>query len=197
MSEIKIICASGREITEYIPELAKLRIQVFREFPYLYDGDLDYEEKYLSTYTKSSDTVIVLALDESKVIGASTGLPMEQETGDVQGPFKSAGLNPSEYFYFGESVLNKKYRGRGLGVRFFEERERHAKSLGRFKITTFCAVERPENHPLKPTNYRNLHQFWRNRGYVHHPELRTTFTWKDIDHAEEDKKPLSFWLKAL
>ncbi len=30
---------SGSQIAPYIDELAQLRITVFREFPYLYDGD--------------------------------------------------------------------------------------------------------------------------------------------------------------
>ena len=41
---------SGDKLNQYIPELAELRIRVFRDFPYLYDGDLTYEEKYLQTY---------------------------------------------------------------------------------------------------------------------------------------------------
>ena len=34
---------SGTEAQPYLPDLARLRIEVFREFPYLYDGNLDYE----------------------------------------------------------------------------------------------------------------------------------------------------------
>ena len=77
---------SGEELVRYIPELAQLRIQVFRDFPYLYDGDLAYEERYLQTYIQASDSVIVLALDDDKVVGASTGIPLKYETDEVKKP---------------------------------------------------------------------------------------------------------------
>jgi hypothetical protein len=44
----------GREIEPYLQEIAGLRITVFREFPYLYEGDLEYEMAYLRTLLNSS-----------------------------------------------------------------------------------------------------------------------------------------------
>ena len=41
---------TGAEFDAAIPALANLRIQIFRVFPYLYDGDLAYEEKYLARF---------------------------------------------------------------------------------------------------------------------------------------------------
>ena len=38
----------GEEISAVLPDLARLRIVVFRDWPYLYDGTLEYEEKYLA-----------------------------------------------------------------------------------------------------------------------------------------------------
>ncbi|HRQ91226.1 MAG TPA: GNAT family N-acetyltransferase, partial [Bacteroidia bacterium] len=40
----------GDTLRPHLRELGGLRIAVFREYPYLYDGDLDYEERYLETY---------------------------------------------------------------------------------------------------------------------------------------------------
>jgi len=37
--DIRIKRYSGAALQQYIPELARLRIEVFRDFPYLYDGD--------------------------------------------------------------------------------------------------------------------------------------------------------------
>ena len=42
---IRIERWSGAALEQYIPDLARLRIEVFRDFPYLYDGDYDYEKK--------------------------------------------------------------------------------------------------------------------------------------------------------
>ena len=193
--DIRIERCSGAALAQYIPELARLRIEVFRDFPYLYDGDYQYEEKYLQTYVNTPESVIVLAFDNDKVVGASTALPMKFEMDELKRPFIEQGYNLEDVFYCSESVLNKDYRGLGLGVRFFEQREAHAAFLGGFKHITFCCVERPLDHPRRPSSYVPLDQFWNKRGYVKHPELNTTFSWKDLDDSDETPKPMTFWLK--
>lgn len=192
---LRVECHSGESLNQYIDALAHLRIEVFRDFPYLYDGDLDYERNYLQTYTQSTGSVIVLALDEDAVVGASTGLPMQHETEEFQRPFLAHHYDVSRVFYCAESVLQKRYRGQGLGVRFFQEREQHAQQLGGFDYTCFCAVQRPDDHPLKPASYVPLDKFWTKRGYVKHPELATSYAWQDIDEDKPSEKPMTFWLK--
>ncbi|MCQ9425472.1 GNAT family N-acetyltransferase [Pseudomonas sp. LJDD11] len=187
----------GPQLEPCIDELAQLRISVFREFPYLYDGDLAYEAEYLSTYLRSPDSVCVLVRDQGRVVGASTGLPLADETEQFQRPFVAAGWNTGQIFYCAESVVLPGWRGRGLGVRFFQEREAHARRLGRFEWCAFCAVQRPQDHPRRPAGYQPLDAFWTRRGYRHHPELHTEYHWRDLDETEESGKPMSFWLKEL
>ena len=194
---ISIERCSGKALERHIPELARLRIEVFREFPFLYDGTLAYEEKYLQTYLDCPQSVMVLALDGEKVVGASTAIPMQFETEAMQKPFIDNGYALDQVFYCSESVLNKNYRGLGIGVRFFEQREAHADALGGFKHITFCCVERPADHPRRPADYVPLDGFWNKRGYIKHPELQTSYLWKDLDDTEETAKPMTFWLKNL
>ncbi|MFK3777188.1 GNAT family N-acetyltransferase [Agrobacterium sp. NPDC089420] len=193
---VEIKSLSGIDAAPYFDDLARLRITVFRAFPYLYDGSVEYERKYLATYADTQGAVFVLALDGAQVVGMSTGMPMAAETDEVKSPFLAADYDPSQLFYFGESVLLPDYRGHGVGVRFFEEREAHAKRLG-FDRCTFCAVERPADHPRRPADYVPLNAFWEKRGYRHRPELRTSFIWQDIDESTESPKPLSFWMKTI
>lgn len=188
---------SGEKLTHYIPELAQLRIRVFRDFPYLYDGDLAYEQRYLQTYIKAPDSVIVLAFDGNKVVGASTGIPLKYETDEVKQPFIEAGFDVDKVFYCGESVLISDYRGQGAGVAFFDYREAHAREVGGFEYSCFCGVQRPEDHPRRPADYVPLDNFWRKRGYEKHPELNTTFSWKEIGEEGESPKPMAFWMKKL
>jgi len=194
-NNIRVERLSGAALKQYIPELARLRIEVFYDFPYLYAGDMEYEKKYLQTYIDCPESVIVIAFDDDKVVGASTAIPMKFETDELKKPFIEHNYNLDEVFYCSESVLNKNYRGFGIGVRFFEEREAHAQDLGGFKHITFCCVERPADHPRRPADYVPLDRFWNKRGYFKHPELRTTYSWKDLDDAEETPKPMTFWLK--
>ncbi len=188
---------SGEKLNQYIPELARLRIQVFRDWPYLYDGDLAYEEKYLRTYIEAPNSVIVLAFDGDKVVGASTGIPLKHETDEVKAPFIAAGYDVDKIFYCGESVLISDYRGQGAGVAFFDHREAHAQEIGGFSFSCFCGVQRPEDHPRRPADYVPLDNFWRKRGYEKHEDLNTTFTWKELDEEIESPKPMTFWMKRI
>lgn len=194
---LKLERLSGDKLNQYIPELARLRIQVFRDWPYLYDGDLAYEEKYLKTYIEAPDSVIVLAFDGDKVVGASTGIPLKHETEEVKAPFIAAGYDVDKIFYCGESVLLPEYRGQGAGVAFFDHREDHAQEIGGFEYSCFCGVQRPENHPRRPADYVPLDNFWRKRGYEKYDDLNTTFSWKELDETDESPKPMTFWMKKI
>jgi len=196
---IEIHVLTGRDTTlqDYVADLARLRITVFRDFPYLYDGSLDYEENYLRTYTDCPESVVVLALDGAAVVGASTGLPLEYETTEFKQPFVDAGLDPRRIFYCGESVLLAAWRGRGIYREFFACRERHARTLGRFDRIALCSVERPRDHPLRPSDYVPLDAVWQRFGYRRRADLVASFTWKDIDDVEPRAKPMVFWDKSL
>ena len=186
---------SGNELGAYLDSVAQLRIGVFRDFPYLYDGTMEYERNYLRTYLDCPQAVVVVAFDGATVVGCSTAIPMAFEEANFQRPFRDHGYDPAKVFYCAESVLKPAYRGQGIGVRFFEEREAHARELGGFDWYAFCAVVRPADHPLRPPNYEPLDGFWRKRGYSKHAELTASYSWKDIDQQAETAKRLEFWLK--
>lgn len=78
----------GADIRPYLADLARLRIQVFREWPYLYAGDAAYEAEYLKVYLRSSRSIVILAFEQQQLIGASTGLPLVEESEAFQ-PFNS------------------------------------------------------------------------------------------------------------
>lgn len=187
---------AGGAVERAIPDLARLRIEVFRDFPYLYDGDLEYERKYLRKFAQLPESTLVVARDGAAIVGASTALPMVNAGAEVAAPFRAAGLDPAQYYYFGESVLLSSYRGQGIGVAFFARREERARALG-FRHATFCAVDRPADHPRRPKDYVPLDTFWTRRGYVRRPDLVATFSWKEIDEADESPKTLTFWVKTL
>ena len=181
----------GEQIKTVLPDLARLRIAVFRDWPYLYDGTIEYEEKYLAKLAAAKGAVCVVARDGAEIVGASTAAPMIEHADEFAGPFEEAGYDLGKIFYCGESVLLKSHRGHGLGNAFFDEREAHARRLGGFTHSTFCRVVRPADHPLKPADYRPLDGFWRKRGYAPVDGLVTTYAWKDIDQPEETEHPCS------
>ena len=187
----------GPELTPHLDALGELRIAVFREYPYLYDGSLEYERDYLGIYTRTARSRVVLAFDGDRVVGATTCLPMTDEGPEFQAAFVGAGgYDLADICYFGESILLPEYRGQGVGKEFFLRREAHARQIGA-KIATFCAVDRPEDHPLRPAGYRTLESFWQGQGYTKHPDLQATFVWKETGEEAESPKTLTFWLKNL
>lgn len=193
---LRVETRDGEALWSALGPLAELRIRVFREFPYLYEGSLAYEEGYLEHYARSPRSRVVLVWDGDRVVGASTVIPLADAQADVQEPFTRAGIDLSGIDYFGESVLLREYRGRGFGVRFFELREAHALDHG-LGVCAFCAVERPADHPLRPKDYVPNDAFWAKRGYEKVPELRTTLSWLDLGEKEQTAKPMTFWLKRL
>jgi GNAT superfamily N-acetyltransferase len=196
MTDIRLMTVRGAELEPWLEHVAALRIEVFRDFPYLYDGSFEYETRYLRTYVECDSAVCVLALAGERVVGASTGLAMRDETEPFRRPFEQAGFDIEQIFYCAESVLLPGFRGGGVYRGFFTARESHARALGK-TISAFCAVQRPDDHPLRPADYQPLEPVWQHFGYQPRADLSTCFRWKDIDAADDSDKPMQFYLKPL
>nr|WP_189454696.1 GNAT family N-acetyltransferase [Lysobacter bugurensis] len=181
----------------HLPDVARLRIAVFRDWPYLYDGDTAYEAAYLAAYARTPDSVLVLALDGEHVVGASTGLPLADEDAEFRAPFEARGTPVDHVFYCGESVLLSEYRGRGIGHRFFDAREAHARALGGFRWTAFASVDRDARDPRRPAGHHSNEAFWHARGYERQPDMTMRLAWKEVGESRESEKPLTFWLRPL
>lgn len=186
---------TGEALAAALEDVARLRIAVFRDFPYLYDGDADYERDYLRAY-QSPGAVVVAALDGSRIVGAATGAPMSDHAADFAQAFAGRPEPLDQIFYCAESVLLRDYRGHGIGHAFFDAREAHARDLGA-RFSAFCSVIRPEDYPARPADYRPLDPFWRKRGYAPLPGVLAHFGWKDLGEADETEKTLQFWMRAL
>jgi GNAT superfamily N-acetyltransferase len=193
---MRVEVLTGPALDAALDDVARLRIAVFRAWPYLYDGDIVYERAYLEPYRTSPGAIVVGAFDGGTLVGAATGTPMEDHAEDFGAALAGTGIALTRIFYCAESVLLPAYRGRGLGHRFFDAREAHARSLGRSHCA-FCSVVRPADHPSRPQGYGPLDAFWRKRGYETLPGAIAHFGWKDIDRAEETRKPLQFWMRQL
>ncbi len=196
LSDIQVRALQGAELEAALDGVADLRITVFRDWPYLYDGSREYEREYLQTYRNNPGALLVGAFHDGKLIGASTSTPMEDHAPEFAAPFRALGIAPEKILYGAESVLLRPYRGIGLGHRFIDLREGHARALGRTHVA-FCSVVRPEDHPARPAVYRSNDAFWRGRGYETLPGVVARFSWKDLGEAEETEKALQFWIRAL
>jgi GNAT superfamily N-acetyltransferase len=184
----------GNEIKDHIDELGLFRIEIFKEFPYLYEGNLEYERHYLSRYTESSESILILMKDTRGLIGACTGIPLQDEDAEFVKPFQEVDIE--EIFYVGEVMVRADSRGKGIGTKLL------AKMLdlitrSRFKTACLCTVDRGPNHPLRPHNYESSERLWKRFGFVKDPEKLVHFRWKDLGNSTETDKPMNVWIKKL
>jgi len=192
--DVRPLRDQGLEAT--LDQVAQLRISVFRDWPYLYDGTLGYERQYLDSYRDNPGALLVGAFHDGRLIGASTSTPMEDHAAEFAAPFRALGIAPEKILYGAESVLLRPYRGIGLGHRFIDLREAHARALGRSHVA-FCSVIRPDDHPARPATYRTNDAFWQGRGYAPLPGVVARFNWKDLGDSAETEKQLQFWMREL
>ena len=193
---LEVRALTGEALAAALDDVARLRIAVFRAFPYLYDGDLDYERRYLATYAESDAAILVGAFDGTRLVGAATGTPMEDHAEDFARALAGWEVPMARVFYCAESVLLPEYRGQGAGHAFFDAREGHARALGRTHAA-FCSVIRPADHPARPADYRPLDAFWSKRGYAPLPGAIAHFRWKDVGEDGQSEKSLQFWTRTL
>lgn len=186
---------AGEALAAALEDLARLRVAVFRDWPYLYDGDAEYERGYLAGYA-ADDAVLVAALDGTTLVGAATAMPLARHSDALAPAFAAWGLDPDAIFYCAESVLLPGFRGQGAGHVFFDRREAHARALG-FQNSAFCAVDRPVDHPARPAGYRPLDDFWKSRKYARIQGFSVPMSWRDVGKLQADEKRLSVWTKAL
>lgn len=196
MSPPRLETVTGADaIAPLLPALSRLRIAVFRDWPYLYDGDAAQEAAYLGHFMAGPQAAIILARDPGgALVGCATCIPAMQSDASVQAALARGGLDPARTCYLGESVLLPEHRGQGIGVGFFLAREAHARSLG-LAAAAFAAVVRNPNDPRRPPDYAPLDAFWRRRGYAPRPELSLVMPWREVGDDRETPHSLGFWVK--
>ncbi len=200
-SDVRIEPVAGDRLVAVLGDVARLRIEVFAAWPYLYDGSLAYEEGYLREFARADGAVVIIARQGERVVGAATAAPLGEHTREFVPLFAVHGYDPDRVFYCGESVLLPDYRGRGIGNAFFDRREDHARACrgvkGSFSHIAFCSVVRRPDDRRAPAGYRTLDGFWRKRGYVPVEGLVGSYRWKEIGEEEETEKAMQFWARAL
>lgn len=187
---------TGAAIEPALDQAAALASTVFNEFPYLFDGGVAAERAYMQRYAERPGAALVLAHADDTIVGAATCMPLAVENDYIQAPFLAAGWPMDRVCYLGESVLLRAHRGHGFGVAFFRARETHAALLG-LDVCAFFAVERPEDHPLRPQGYVPLDAFWRKRGYQRMPGMMATMRWRDRNEDAVAPKRLAIWARTL
>jgi len=187
---------TGAVIADALNDLATLRLEIFPEYPYLYQGRREDEIAYLGTYAKTPDACVILACDGSTVIGAATGMPLVHEDAQIRDAFAGTTFPLNEVYYVGELLLRPTYRNCGLGRKLLAQLESLIRSLGSYRRLTCATVERPDDHHMRPRDYAPITRFLARTGFVQLFGVTTCFMWLETDGVKRDH-PMQFWSKEL
>ncbi|MDR3581557.1 MAG: GNAT family N-acetyltransferase [Oryzomonas sp.] len=187
---------TGTAIADVLDDLATLRLDIFPEYPYLYQGRREDELTYLGTYAEAPDACVILAYDGLAVIGAATGMPLIHEGAQMIDVFTGISFPLDEIYYVGELLFRLGYRNCGLGQRLLDQLESHIRSLGCYHRLICATVERPGDHPLRPRDYIPITRFLARTGFTHLSGITTHFIWRETDGDKRDHT-MQFWCKEL
>lgn len=187
---------TGPKIAGALDALATLRLAIFREYPYLYQGRREDELDYLGRYAVAEDACVLLASDGAAVIGAVTGMPLIHEDAELRAAVAGTGLPLDSLYYVGELLLLPAYRKAGRGQRLLAQLERYVCSLGRYRTLTCATVERPAGHPLRPPDFIPITRFLARTGFVRLPGATASFAWCETDGIKREHG-MQFWIKEL
>lgn len=196
--EIKIF--TGESLENLRSFVVNLRITIFKEYPYLYEGNVKEENAYFDWFSKLPNTAIAVAYLDAKPIGFTSGTSFVDFDEHFQGSvdiFTKAKLEAKNYYYFPEILILPEHDNDLINYRLFEALENHAKKLN-YKSGCFVTEEH-ESHPLKPQDYKPLDYLWHLLDYTK-SALIINFSWSTIqaDKSSKDKKhALIYWLKKL
>jgi GNAT superfamily N-acetyltransferase len=176
--------------------LASLRIEIFQEFPYLYDGRHEDELRYLKLYAEAPEAFVITVTDSGKVVGAATGIPLRHEHQGLIEPFAGSAYPFDEIYYVGELLLYPAYRNQGLGLRLVTQVEAQVRSLGTYRYLICATVMRSDDHPRRPPQYLPIDRFLARTGFRPLPGMTTEFSWRETDGVTRTH-PMKFWIKEL
>jgi len=187
---------NGAEIGEHLEAIAKLRIDIFREYPYLYKGNPSYEKKYVQTYADSKQAVVILAWDGSVLAGVMTGIPLQDEMEEFKTPFAAEPYPLESIYYLGELLFYPAYRDKGHGSVMLGQMEDYVRDIGGFQHLTCATVVRPDSHPQRPVGFKPIERFLNHANFFKLEKTVVSLPWPELD-GETRTHDLQLWMKHL
>ena len=145
--------------------------------------------------------MLILALHNGRIVGVSTAIPLVSPSDITTGApelFEQNGLNPSEFYYYGEIIILPEYRGHKLSEEMYAIHEKFAKSWG-FKQLCLCVVNRRDEHPQMPSGYRSLDRHWQQLGFAR-TNMSFDYEWPTLQvdgSIINQANAMIFWVKEL
>jgi GNAT superfamily N-acetyltransferase len=180
----------GSEILPYQEEIAKLNIEVFKEYPYFYDGNLQEQIEFHKIYVNSPEGVAFLAEIDGHCVGVALGIPMTHFLPDYQKALTSKGIFLEGIFYLGEFIIRKDYRHQKIGYQLYEKLKAYAKT--KYKNLLYSEVV-PTSDP--PVGYRSIQTLFKDFSLL--PNVSCEFSWKELGTNQLIPHTMVFWMQDL
>lgn len=187
----------GDQILPYLEQISQLYINIYEEFPYLFQGDVEQQKVAIKEHYISKKTGIVcLLLIENQVVGAGLGCALIESSDKFKEPFIKQKYAIDNLFFWGELILEPVYRGKKLGKKLYQKMGEAIKQSG-YSSVCFCTVERSDDHPSKPDTYKSLEPLWEKLGFKKDEKLTFTGRWQEIGKEEATDQPMVFWVGKI
>lgn len=195
-SDVTTAMVQGDDVKSVIPAVAELRLTIFREYPYLYDGTLSDELEYLKRYATVKGGMVVCAMYEGRVVGAVTGIPLDAEDEAFLTPLRTAGEDVAGCYYVGEALLFPPWRDSGLGSRLLDTLVCEVESWGCYNRLVCATICRDPSDPRKPEAFIPIDGFCQRHGFILHPDLVASVSWRE-EGGGVCPHDLVFWMRSL
>jgi ribosomal protein S18 acetylase RimI-like enzyme len=181
--------------------LGTFRLRYFKEYPYLYAGTEEGEQRHLAEYIAQPTTRLLIARDieeNEKIAGIAIGTMLSCETeilNQIGKQLRSNGIMPEQCFYFGEMIFIPEYRNKGLGRHMLDLLKQSGREQGADRFG-FLAVAREQNDSRRPADYVDSALIFKKLGFEK-TDAFVNFEWQTIQ-ADGSVAPtfnrLDFWI---
>ena len=196
---MQFLVLKNLEIERYLEEVIKLRVEVFREYPYLYDGNLEYEKEYFKDFVKDSTARVILVKDGFEVVAVATSIALSNAhlCDDIHKPFIEKGYDVERFYYYGEIMIDKNYRNKGISKQIYGLREKEVLSLG---FDRLCFATILKDSDKMPQDYFDPAEMWKSMRFDEHLDMQVECSWPKIQYdgsTREQVSKLNFWVKKI
>lgn len=161
----------GENLPNELGILGEFRLRFFKDFPYLYVGTEEEEQKHLSEYAALPSVRLLIARDKDdheKVAGVAIGTMLSDETEilhQIGKPLQNLRIEPHRCFYFGEMILPHEFRNKGIGKEMLNVLKGAGREQGADRFG-FLAVARAADDVRRPAGLVDSEQVFHKFGFV-------------------------------
>ena len=190
---------TGKAINDCFEAIATLRLMVFSEYPYCYQGSFEDEQKHFGQYTCHEDRSLAVLFEKNQIIGLSTRIPAASALpllGRAVPELERRGVNIEQHYYVIESMIKQAFRGKKRGQLLYQEHEVFIRRRG---YQTNCLLTLATESTITSVEKKPFTSLWHWLGFKK-TAIQTSFTWltRMFDHlVREQSHVFDFWARDL